>query len=1459
MTERGADSNKVPSTFEVDTGPMSGSQEASPVRMFPIVGVGASSGGLNAFRSLLKALPEKTGCAFLLVQHLDRSHESMLAELLASETNMVVTEAVNLALIEPEHVYVIPPKFLMSVDGGRIYLSPRREMHEAPLPFDVLLGSMVKEYGPWSIAVVLSGTGSDGSSGVQQIRDFKGLVLVQEPQEAQFDGMPESVISLGIGATVLPVAEMPAAIAKHIALLSRLRADHSMVRQMPQLDRIIEILRVSTANDFSAYKHGTMQRRVEKRIAVLGIEIEEIDRYLEMLENSEEERQNLVRDLLINVTSFFRDGKVFDFLRDTIIPDILHAKAAHGAVRVWVAGCSTGEEAYSLAILFLELIQSMGLRLQFQMFASDADGEAVAIARDGHYSHEATKSLPTDLLEKYFVRDDNGYTVTAQLRGAVVFTVQNVLSDPPFSRIDLISCRNLLIYLEADAQAKVLSLFRFALRENGILLVGKSETVGGMDDRFKLISETERVYRRIGPPVFGDLNFGVAPGGNVRIPSSLGKVTSALRHSALADAVAQVLLGSYVPAAILVNRKYEYLYSIGPTARFLRIASGPASHDLFAMTPKALHNKIRSAIHRATRDQKPFVAKNAKLDSNGAHIEFSIHVEPLFSQGEELFLICFVEDAAQANRVVRSQKSSTTDASPITELEFELEETRAELQGAIRNLEIASEEQKQITAEALSLNEEYQSTNEELVTSKEELQSLNEELTALNNQLHEALERQRAVSNDLQNVLYSTDVPTLFLDASLRIRFFTPATRSVFKIISSDVGRPLSDLSGFDGDISLQVDAMATLQDGNTIDREIGGPDGRWYVRRIKPYRGESETVDGVVITFIDMSAQKQVAESREAAKKSAERATEAKSQFLSAASHDLRQPLQTLKLLQGLLEKSVGEGQARTFVQRMEETLSSMLGILNSVLDINQIEAGMVEPQIVSFAIGDLLGRLFKEFYYPAQAAGLQLHVVPSSLAVRTDPRLFEQIVRNLLSNALKYTTSGKILVGCRRRGTKVRFEVWDTGIGIPENHIEDVFQEYLQLDAPAGTEDRGLGLGLSIVKRLSELLELRVVVQSRLHKGSAFMIEIDHAPAGEPLVPLPAPVDDHSNQAATLSWASVLIVEDENGMRDLLKMGLEQTGYVVAATSTAAEALAIVRGLQFTPDVILADYNLPTGGNGIAAIGDIRQALRRNVPALILTGDISSKALRAFAQHEIPYLHKPAKLKDVVQVVETLVVRQTDERVVHISEPEYMRPMTGRLIEVIDDQQDIRDNLRALFEGEGWTVATYVSAEEYLADYQPDRSGCLLVDAYLPGMVGMELLRLLKEKHHRFPVIVITGRSDVRMAINAMRYGAADFIEKPFSYQEIYRSVQSALERSRDANEREERRETARATLATLTRKQRQILDRIVQGQANKVIAADLKLSQRTVENHRASIMRRTKSASLPALLRLVLNAEE
>lgn len=1427
--------------------------------MFAIVGVGASAGGLNAFRALLKALPEKTGCAFLVVQHLDRSHESLLAELLSSDTNMVVTEAVNLALIEQEHVYVIPPKFLMSVDGGRIYLSPRRELHEAPLPFDFLLGSMAREHGPLAIALVLSGTGSDGSAGVQQINNSGGLVLVQEPREAQFDGMPASVISLGIGATVLPIAEMPAAISRHIALLSRIPSDHSIDDRMSQLEQIIGILRVSTANDFSAYKHGTLQRRVEKRMAVLGLGDEDTDRYLKMLGDSEEERQSLVRDLLINVTSFFRDSKVFDFLRDKIIPDLLNAKAANGTVRVWTAGCSTGEEAYSLAILFLELIQSMGLRLQFQMFASDADGEAVAIAREGHYSSEAVKSLAPDLLEKYFVKDENGYTVTAQLRGVVVFTMQNVLSDPPFSRIDLISCRNLLIYLQADAQARVLSLFRFALRENGILLVGKSETVGAMDGRFKLLSKTEKVYRSIGPPVVGDFYFSAAPGGNVRIPPAQGKATLASRHNELADAVAQVLLGSYVPAAILVNRRYEYLYSIGPTERFLRIASGPASHDLFAMTPPALHNKIRSAIHRATQDQKPAMARNARLDSIGASVEFSIHVEPLVIHDEELFLICFVEDPARAHRVVRSQKSSTTIASPMTELEFELKETRAELQGAIRNLEIASEEQKQITAEALSLNEEYQSANEELVTSKEELQSLNEELTALNNQLHEALERQRAVSNDLQNVLYSTDVPTLFLDSSLRIRFFTPATRSVFNIIPSDVGRPLSDLSGFTGDSTLKADATATLLDGKTIDREIGGPDDRWYVRRIKPYRDESETIDGVVITFIDMSAQKQVAESREAAKKLAERATEAKSQFLSAASHDLRQPLQTLKLLQGLLERSVGEGPARTFVQRMEETLSSMLGILNSVLDINQIEAGMVEPQIVSFAVDDILGRLFKEFHYPALAAGLQLHVVPSSLAVSTDPRLLEQIVRNLLSNALKYTTSGKILVGCRRRGAKVRFEVWDTGIGIPENDIDDVFQEYHQLDAPVGTEDRGLGLGLSIVKRLSELLRLRVTVHSRLHKGSAFMIEIDQASTGAPLVALPAPVDDHSYKVASVSSASILLIEDENGMRDLLKLGLEQTGYTVAATSTAAEALAMVQGLQFTPDVILADYNLPTGGDGIAAIVEIRQALRRNVPALILTGDISSKALKAFAQNDIPYLHKPAKLKDVMQVVDALAVRQTGERSAHGSETENIQPTTGRRVEVIDDEPDIRDSLRALFEGEGWVVGTYASAEAYLADYKPDRSGCLLVDAYLPGMVGLELLRLLKERQHRFPVIVITGHSDVRMAIDAMRFGAADFIEKPISTREIYRSVQFAMDRSRNANEREERRETARATLATLTPKQRQILDRIVQGQANKIIAADMKLSQRTVENHRASIMRRTKSASLPELLRLVLNAEE
>ena len=512
----------------------------------------------------------------------------------------------------------------------------------------------------------------------------------------------------------------------------------------------------------------------------------------------------------------------------------------------------------------------------------------------------------------------------------------------------------------------------------------------------------------------------------------------------------------------------------------------------------------------------PAVGRN----HNGVDVSFSIDVQPVLSEGEQLLLICFVDEPKHEQK--QGRPVSRREVPRIAELEQELEATKTELQGAIRNLEISGEEQKAINEEALSVNEEYQSTNEELLTSKEELQSLNEELTALNSQLQETLERQRTTSNDLQNVLYSTDVATLFLDTDLNIRFFTPATKSLFSVIPSDVGRPLADLSSLAADGALLIDARTVLRSHAPIEREIEAQSGAWYIRRILPYRTQDNGVEGVVITFADITERRHTADELGVAKRQADLANVAKSRFLAAASHDLRQPLQTLALLQGLLAKIVEGERAQKLVARIDETLGAMAGMLNTLLDINQIEAGTVHAEPVSFPINDLFDRLRDEFTYHAEAKGLALRVVPCGLSIHSDPRLLEQMIRNLLSNALKYTRRGKVLLGCRRRGGMLSIEVCDTGIGIPDEELQAIFEEYHQLDNAARERSRGLGLGLSIVQRLGNLLGHRVRVRSQPGKGSVFAVEVMLPPSATAPRPehLRHAIDDGIDRRCSPHW---------------------------------------------------------------------------------------------------------------------------------------------------------------------------------------------------------------------------------------------------------------------------------------------------------------------------------------------------
>jgi two-component system CheB/CheR fusion protein len=1417
---------------------------------FSVVGIGASAGGLDACWKLMDGIQGKTGLACILVQHLDPDHESHLVDLLTGHTAMTVKLAEEGMSIEPEHVYVIPPGVYLFVRSGRLYLSEPTARRGARLPFDFLLLSLAAEYGPRAICVVLSGTGEDGCNGIRAIRKQHGLTIAQDPNEASYDGMPRSAIKTGLVDLVLPVSDIPG------ALISR--AGNTVPLHTPParsasnaLTDIVTILREKTSHNFALYKDGTLQRRIARRATMAGIPENDMDRYAEVLRNAPKELDRLAADLLINVTSFFRDAKVFATLAEQIVPDLVINQPADRPLRIWIAGCSTGEEAYSLAMLFHEQIEDTKSNIKLQFFASDADAEAVATARDGLYPDTIEADVSPDRLERFFLKEGPSYRIAPRIRQNVVFAVQDVLADPPFSRLDMISCRNLLIYLLPEAQERVISQFHFALQDKGILLLGNSESIGRPDGSFESLSKADRIYRNLGR---GNMNKMRGPFGmsnSTGSPQHRGAESAAITPAALAELCRRLVIENYAPAAVLINRKHECLFSLGPTDRYLRVSPGHAANDILTMAREGVRAKLKAAILESERDAAPATVSGGRIDRNGRTFPFGIAVRPVSNAGEELFLVCFLDEPVDLPR----SRPATGQAHPprVAELEHELEAAKAELQRAVRELDVAGQEQRVMNEEASSVNEEYQSTNEELLTSKEELQSLNEELTALNSQLHETLDRQRTLSNDLQNILYSTEVATIFLDLNLNIRFFTPTTKLLFNVIPGDVGRPLTDLSSLAEDAALLADAKAVLQTPTPVEREVEARNGAWYNRRVLPYRTLDGAIAGVVITFSDITERRQNSDALADAERDAQRANIAKSRFLAAASHDLRQPMQALALLQGLLAKTVQGERAQKLVARLDDAIGAMSGMLNTLLDINQIEAGTIRKDVVSFSIDTLLKAIVVEFGDQARAQHIGLRSVPSSVTVRSDPALLGQMLRNLLSNALKYTTQGKVLIGCRRHGDQLSIEIWDTGIGIPEEELQAIFQEYHQLGNTARERSHGIGLGLSIVQRLGAFLGHRVRVRSRLGKGSVFTVEVAIPPpeASSVLEPQRLGATNAAPQKAHRTGV-ILVVEDDPEVRDLMTLYLKGEGHRIATAPDGDKALEYVARGDVRPDVILADYNLPGEMDGLQVIAKLRDAIGREIPAVILTGDISTATLQKIAQTSCVQLNKPVRLGELTQHIQLFLPDAPKPP------PATDRGPPGKsVVFVVDDDPVLREAFRETLESAGHPVEDYESCEAFLAAYRPGREECLLIDAYLPGMSGLELLEHLREAGHKLPAVMITGNSDVSVAVYAMKAGATDFIEKPVGASDLLAIVARALEQSRDATKQFAWREDAAAHIADLTPRQREIMEMVLAGHPSKNIAADLNISQRTVENHRAAIMKRTGSKSLPALARLALAA--
>ncbi len=831
---------------------------------FPIVGIGASAGGLEALEQFLGHVPAGSGMAFVIVQHLDPTRKGIMPELLQRVTVMQVFQVRDRTKVRPGCVYVIPPNKVMSILHGVLHLLEPTAPRGLRLPIDFFFRSLAQDQHEHSIGVILSGMGSDGRLGLRAIKEKAGLVLVQEPATAKFDGMPRSAIDAGLADIVAPAEELPQKILAYLQRTPLLAKSEVALEDKwhGAMEKAVILLRAHTGHDFSHYKRNTLYRRIERRMGIH--QIGRMPAYIRYLQENSQELDFLFKELLIGVTNFFRDSAAWEQLRTQAIPELLASRLPGQALRAWVPGCSTGEEAYSLAMVFKEAVEEVKPKGNFtlQIFATDLDHDAIDKARQGVFPANITADVSPERLARFFAKDDHGYRVRKEIRDMVTFAPQNLIMDPPFTKLDILSCRNLLIYLSPEVQKKLMPLFHYNLTPGGILFLGSAETVGGFTELFVPLSGKSRLFRRTDLVVRPQLvefpsSFSALPtGGPETQPSP--KPSPSLQS--LAE---QLILQRYAPPAALVNDQGDILNISGRTGKYLEPAAGKANWNIFAMAREGLRYELTAAFQKALRQKGPVILHNLKIGTDGGEQFVEVTVQRLEEAGplQGLVMIVFTDLPTPVATKVADRSPKTPAHSPrLAELERELQAAREEARSTHEEMQTSQEELKSSNEELQSTNEELQSTNEEIMTSKEEMQSLNEELQSVNHELQTKVDELSQSSNDMKNLLNSTDIATLFLDRELNVRRFTEQATKIIKLIPGDVGRPITDLASELQYPELADDGRAVLKTLAAAEKPIGCKDGRWFTVRIMPYRTMDERIDGLVITFADISASRATA-----------------------------------------------------------------------------------------------------------------------------------------------------------------------------------------------------------------------------------------------------------------------------------------------------------------------------------------------------------------------------------------------------------------------------------------------------------------------------------------------------------------------------------------------------------------------------------------------------------------------
>jgi two-component system CheB/CheR fusion protein len=830
---------------------------------FPIVGIGASAGGLEALEQFLRRMPAGSGMAFVIVQHLDPTHKGIMAELLQRITGMEVFQVRDRMRVKPNCVYVIPPNKEMSILHGVLHLFEPTAPRGLRLPIDFFLRSLAEDRQAGSIGVILSGMGSDGTMGLRAIKEKAGVVLVQEPASAKFDSMPRSAIAAGLADLVAPVEELPGKIIDYLRHAHVIAKTEGALAEKEQsaLEKVLILLRVKTGQDFSLYKKNTVTRRIERRMSIH--QIDRIGAYVRFLQENPQEVELLFKELLIGVTSFFRDPAAWEQLRKEVIPELLAGHPAGGVLRAWSVGCSTGEEAYSLAMIFKEVLEQVKPTavLTLRIFATDLDRDAIDKARQGSYPANIVADVSPERLHRFFIQEESGYRVTKEIREMVTFATQNLIMDPPFTKLDILICRNLLIYLTSESQKKLLPLFHYSLKPGGIMFLGSSETANAFTDLFNTVHIKSRLFRRretvltaeplTFPPSFSPVRPGVTK------ESTMAKPAANLQS--LAD---QLLLQRFSPPAVLVNDLGDILYISGRTGKYLEPAAGKANWNIFAMAREGLRFDLGTAFQKALRQKELTVARGLKVgegrETQTVDITVQAIAEPEALRGMVMIVFTDVATPLARKAAGRAQKSTAGSARTI-ELEQELQLVREALHTTREEMQSSQEELKSTNEELQSTNEELQSTNEELTTSREEMQSMNEELQTLNVEQQTRMDELSRTNNDMRNLLNSTEIVTVFLDKQLQIRRFTSGANKLFKLLPGDVGRPLSDITSDLLYPGMAEEAGEVLRTLVFSEKQITATDGRWFKVRIMPYRTMEEVIAGVVITFAEITAAKKL------------------------------------------------------------------------------------------------------------------------------------------------------------------------------------------------------------------------------------------------------------------------------------------------------------------------------------------------------------------------------------------------------------------------------------------------------------------------------------------------------------------------------------------------------------------------------------------------------------------------